>query len=152
MNGKYINCSLCGHRYNMAENSACQACPLNPGCGLACCPACGFETIDPSQSALVRWLTAVREKLPGRRTNGRPGINLAFYLLEAPQGSQVLIQGFTSEVSVKLCERLQAYGLAPGVCATILQLSPVVILQVENLELALEPQLARQIQVSPAAG
>jgi Fe2+ transport system protein FeoA len=42
---------------------------------------------------------------------------------------------------------LQAYGLVPGHCVRILQHSPVTIVQIEHMELALEGGLARQVQV-----
>lgn len=152
MRAKGVVCSMCGYRYSLAENSTCRACPLNPGCGLACCPMCGFESIDPSQSSLVRWLSSVLAKLQVRGLTGKLDSTLPFHLLDAPQGSQVIIRSFSDQASAKICERLQAYGLSPGVRATLLQVSPVVILQVENLELVLEQGLARQIQVSSAAG
>jgi Fe2+ transport system protein FeoA len=44
---------------------------------------------------------------------------------------------------------LQAYGLVPGHWVRILQHSPVTIVQIEHLELAMEHGLARQVQVEP---
>ena len=42
---------------------------------------------------------------------------------------------------------LRAYGLVPGHCVRVLQHSPVTVVQVEHTELALEGDLARQIEV-----
>ena len=49
-----ITCSMCGHHFNPAEHIACAACPLQGGCQLVCCPACGYEMVDPSRSGLAR--------------------------------------------------------------------------------------------------
>ncbi|HSF80483.1 MAG TPA: FeoA domain-containing protein [Anaerolineales bacterium] len=89
-----------------------------------------------------------RSTKEGARSNGRPAVSSPFSLLDASQSSEVIIQGFTAEISHEIRHRLQAYGLAPGVSATVLQTAPVVIVQIENLELVLEPQLARNIQIS----
>ncbi|MFN2195935.1 MAG: hypothetical protein ACK2UW_07405 [Anaerolineales bacterium] len=48
-----ITCPMCGHTYDPALHQACRTCPLNRGCTLACCPACGYETVDPNRSTLV---------------------------------------------------------------------------------------------------
>jgi rubredoxin len=49
-----ITCSMCGHTFNPQGHTTCSACPVKKGCQLVCCPACGFETIDPQQSTLAR--------------------------------------------------------------------------------------------------
>ena len=41
-----------------------------------------------------------------------------------------------------------AYGLIPGNWVEVVQHSPVTVVQVENTELALEDELASQIEVS----
>lgn len=54
MNRALITCAMCGARYSPAENQACSACPLSQDCQLTCCPSCGFENVDVSQSSLAR--------------------------------------------------------------------------------------------------
>lgn len=49
-----LTCGMCGNRFDPAANPACGSCPLNPGCLLCCCPACGFSMADPSRSWLAR--------------------------------------------------------------------------------------------------
>lgn len=50
-----ITCSFCGHVFDPADaQNACQACPLQNGCRLVRCPACGFEMVDPRSSSLAR--------------------------------------------------------------------------------------------------
>src|SRR5690242_16913955 len=45
------------------------------------------------------------------------------------------------------CERLQAYGLAQGQVVTLLQVSPAIVLRVDETELALDTDMARCVQV-----
>lgn len=49
-----LQCPMCGCRYDPRQHAACAGCPLNPGCALSCCPACGFSSADPSASLLAR--------------------------------------------------------------------------------------------------
>jgi hypothetical protein len=50
-----LTCTMCGHLFSPDRQSACQGCPLQKGCQLVRCPACGFEMVDPQQSVLARW-------------------------------------------------------------------------------------------------
>jgi hypothetical protein len=50
-----MTCPMCGTRFDPAAHVACQACPLNRGCQLVCCPQCGYEMVDARQSFLARW-------------------------------------------------------------------------------------------------
>lgn len=54
MNKTLITCPMCGNRFDPSGHNACPSCPLQKGCQLVCCPSCGYETVDPSQSSLAR--------------------------------------------------------------------------------------------------
>jgi hypothetical protein len=62
-----ITCTMCGHRFDPAAHTACHSCPLQRGCQLTCCPACGFEMVNPDRSILARlakrWLTPAKENV-----------------------------------------------------------------------------------------
>jgi len=58
-----ITCSMCGHVFDPSRHVACQACPLQSGCQLVCCPACGFEMVNPNRSAAVRWIKRLLQKM-----------------------------------------------------------------------------------------
>lgn len=53
-------CALCGARVT-ADDQACGSCPLSCGCGLACCPSCGYQfprrsvLADAWQRLAARW-------------------------------------------------------------------------------------------------
>jgi hypothetical protein len=60
-----ITCTMCGYRFDPDAHAACQACPLQRGCQLTCCPACGFEMVNPERSILARlakrWLSPAKD-------------------------------------------------------------------------------------------
>lgn len=55
---------------------------------------------------------------------------------------------FSDELSPDRRFYLQSYGLVPGQVVHVVQQSPVTIIQIEHLELALECELARRVHVN----
>jgi Fe2+ transport system protein FeoA len=144
MSAALFACPLCGHRFNAAEHAACRACPLHGACSLVCCPACGHTTIDAERSRLARWFASLRPR-PAQRAaalSTTEGCTLA----EVPPGrrARVLEMG---GLPLGQRERLQAYGLAPGRWLSVLQHSPVTVVQVDHTELAFERELAAKVRV-----
>jgi len=136
-----IMCALCGHRFDPEEYTACEACPLQSGCQLVCCPVCGFETINVHESKLARFLARL---LPGPKELLQPsGMTLA----DAAPGCWVKIIRFSTSIPIEKQAHLQAYGLVDGRPVRVLQHSPVTVVQVEHTELALEKSLALEVQV-----
>jgi len=149
MTSRWITCPMCGQVFDAAAHAACRSCPFNQGCQLVCCPACGFETIDPSQSRLVRWAGRVfaRSSFKERALAGEKHFN-GTSLVDIPPGGQTRVVGFLAGLSDERKAHLQSYGLTPGTWVRVVQHSPVTVIQVEQLELALESDLARQVQVT----
>ena len=145
MDRKTITCSMCGHTFTPAGGGACQSCPLNSGCTLVCCPNCGYENVDVQQSALarlaVRWFH--RPTLPRQLQPAAPSNRLS----DVPPGRRTRVIDFLPGLSNDRRAQLQAYGLEPGYYVQVKQHSPVTIIQVDQTELALENDLARQVQV-----
>jgi hypothetical protein len=50
-----IRCALCGFEYEPVPSCP-ASCPLNGACHFVCCPRCGYQNIDPSQSSSVKWV------------------------------------------------------------------------------------------------
>jgi Fe2+ transport system protein FeoA len=177
-----LTCLLCGHRFDPAVHLACQGCPLQKGCSAVCCPACGYQTVDPSQSGLAR--TGARfaaaclslagvfrshtrgKRARGRRRRARHGANAllpaevdctlcqgdlaAPTLADIRPGCRAKVVGFCQSIPAERRAYLQAYGLAPGYWVTVVQHSPVTVVEVEHTQLALETELACEVQVSEA--
>lgn len=70
-----LTCPICGHIFDPQSNRACQSCPFQKGCELVCCPACGFEMVDASQSTLARIASRLFSKwnLDADLPSDRPG-------------------------------------------------------------------------------
>jgi Fe2+ transport system protein FeoA len=70
-----------------------------------------------------------------------------FSLAQVKPGQLVKVKGFLPGLSAVRTWHLQSYGVVPGCWLRVVQQSPVTIVQVEHLELALERGLAAYIQV-----
>jgi Fe2+ transport system protein FeoA len=136
---------LCGCRFKPEQHAACPACPLAKGCSLVCCPACGYSTIDPSRSSLVRLGRRFRGKT---RAENPPLMTLN----DVAPGDHANIAGFSEDLPSQQREHLQAYGLVEGRQVRVLQHSPATVVRVEHLELALEAELAGKVRVEGAPG
>jgi Fe2+ transport system protein FeoA len=69
-------------------------------------------------------------------------------LADVRAGERVRVLGFREQMNPSRSAHLQAYGLTPDNFVTVLQHTPVTIVQVEHLELALEMNLARLILIA----
>lgn len=68
-------------------------------------------------------------------------------LLDVPAGTRTRVLRFSPELTNGQLAHLQSYGLMPGSWVSVIQQSPVTVLKVDNLEIALEHDLAMKIQV-----
>lgn len=62
--------------------------------------------------------------------------------------SRARITGFSPSLSSDSKTQLQAYGVLPGNTVRVRQTNPVIVIQIEHTELALEAELAKLIYVS----
>jgi len=145
MRSQKIECNFCGYHYDPDQHLACQSCPLHSNCNLVCCPACGYQTVNPQRSFLVRLASHIpRLKESGRLSRAaRHGITLA----DVPPGWQAEIIGFSDSFPADRKAYLQAYGLVLHQQVQVVQHRPVTIIRLDHVELALENDLASGIQV-----
>jgi Fe2+ transport system protein FeoA len=73
------------------------------------------------------------------------GVQSASTLAGLPPGQEARLLSFSSEIPTERLNQLQSYGLLPGCLVRVLQNWPVIVVQVEHTELAVENDLARQI-------
>ncbi len=146
MSAVTMTCAMCGHLFDPRGTSLCESCPLGNGCALACCPNCGYSAPAPGASALLRLGARVASALGGSRRAGKAeGETLA----TASAGARVEIASL-ADVPHGEREQLLAYGIAPGRVVEVLQRTPVTIVRLEHLELALERGVGRGIHVKAA--
>lgn len=91
-----------------------------------------------------------RGHTPHRRHRRRSHSSIQNFLTlaDVAPGVQVRVIGFLPGMPTERGIHLLAYGLTPGTLVRVQQHSPVTVLQIEHLELALEAILTRQILVS----
>jgi Fe2+ transport system protein FeoA len=140
-----IQCPMCGQQYASQDHLGCKSCPINKDCSLVCCPACGYQTINARRSKFARIVQSLLPNGPERDHAGpnQEGITLA----DVPAGCKARVQEFTADLPLDRCAYLQAYGLVPGYWVQVLQHSPVTIIRLDHLELALENDIARNIKM-----
>ncbi len=71
-----------------------------------------------------------------------------YTLAETQPGQAVRLCEFAPGMPPERWAHLQAYGLTPGCTVRVVQHNPVTVVQVEQTELAMEDDLARQIRVA----
>ena len=90
----------------------------------------------------IKWR---RHGLHAIKSQPRPAT--ACTLADLSPGRQARVTGFLPGLSNERRAHLQAYGLVPGYPVKVLRHSPVTIIQVEHIELALERELAGGVEV-----
>jgi hypothetical protein len=65
-----------------------------------------------------------------------------------PAGSWVVVIRYLPGMPAERCAQLRAYGLVPGCQVLILQHTPVTVIRLDHLELALENSLVKEIQAA----
>jgi Fe2+ transport system protein FeoA len=145
MSSQIIVCDLCGHQYDPEMHLGCQSCPLHSECNLVCCPACGYQTVDTQRSFIVKLSRYLQKFRRSRRFPEKTyeGITLA----DISPGSQVELVGYDEGFPTDRKEHLQAFGLVRNNPIQVIQQTPVTIIHLDNIELALENDLAKGIRV-----
>jgi len=87
--------------------------------------------------------TSIQRQKP--RMNSLP--QAACFLTQVTSGRSARVNGYSSQMPPSRETQLRAYGLTPGARVQVLQQSPVTILALENLELALEHRAAAEVWV-----
>ena len=72
---------------------------------------------------------------------------LVISLLTVPIGESVRIVNFSPRVTKTQQAYLNAYGVTPGQRVRVIQQSPVTVVHIDHLELAMEHNLAKEISV-----
>jgi Fe2+ transport system protein FeoA len=125
---------MCGTWFDGA--TLCDTCPLNGSCRTACCPGCGYGVVDGATSTVVRGFRALRRRRAGDGAT----------LETAPEGRPVTVAAVDPSVRT----RVAAYGIEPGREVTVLQRSPLAVVRVDEVEVAIERSLARLIALERA--
>ena len=142
----YLTCPMCGFEFDKTDTLCAHGCPLGALCTLIRCPSCGYEF--PETPKVVSWLgRVIRRKAWGGGEAPLPtGIRL---LSEVKRGDRAGVMCLGSTSSPRH-NRLAIFGLVPGAEITVIQQRPACVIKVDETELALDPEIARDILVRPA--
>jgi Fe2+ transport system protein FeoA len=136
-----VQCPLCGFKFEKASAVCHHGCPLGRFCKLIKCPSCQYEFPEPSQP--LAWLAKLihpeKKPLPAGALN----------LTQLEPGETAEFCGITGHQKSRE-HTLSLYGLVPGATFTLQQKSPAYVVRVGETELALEGDIAREIQVRRA--
>jgi Fe2+ transport system protein FeoA len=140
-------CPLCGYEFDKAGLVCHTSCPLSSRCSIVCCPNCGYQMPDEDRSGTVellrrawRWLTAAGdEQIQPDADGSRPLTTLRV-------GDRGEVDGIRSAAADRLTY-LGVLGVVPGCQIILRQRNPAYVVQVDETEVALDAQIAREILV-----
>ena len=112
---------------------------MHSGCTLVCCPACGYQTVNPRRSKIIRLVNFL---FTAKNSSNYPSAKkVEDSLADVPAGRKAKVIGFSADFPPDRRTYLQAYGLVPNYWVQVLGHSPVTIVRLDNIELALENEL-----------
>lgn len=65
-------CALCGYEYDASQLVCHPSCPLAEKCSIICCPNCGYQVVDETQSATIKLMEKVWTRLVKRPSSVNP--------------------------------------------------------------------------------
>jgi Fe2+ transport system protein FeoA len=147
-----MRCGLCGHRFEAATLACHTGCPLGAHCNLICCPNCGYQVVDATQTRLGGLLGRVfRSSRSEPEPQGTPEPPLpreTIPLSHVLPGREVEIVTLR-EMAGPRASRLAAFGLVPGSRVRVVQRRPAPVLRVGETEIALSLEILEHIEVAP---
>jgi Fe2+ transport system protein FeoA len=138
-----VICPFCALEFEAADSLCAHGCPLRASCGLLRCPSCDYEF--PRAARSTTWL--------GRLLHRAPPVDPCHRFqpvsdLESGQSATVIALGGGAYRR----NALAVFGLVPESEITLVQRRPACVVRVGETELALDPEIAREILVRrPAA-
>ncbi len=142
---RYVTCPLCGFEFEKLDTLCQHGCPLSAVCNLVRCPGCAYEF--PETPRAVSWLQRLFTRSREPRLPAANGVATVGDLGRGERARVLCLAGR----SPSRCNSLAVFGLVPGVEVTLIQRRPSCVVQVGETELALDPEIAREIVVERGA-
>lgn len=137
---RYLHCPLCGMEFEKVDTVCAHSCPLGRGCRHVRCPNCDYEFAESPRA--FDWLGRLRRR-------AAPGCNGDSVSLEHLQSGDRGILVRLDPMGRGRRNSLTVFGLTPGTAVTVLQRRPSFVIRVDETELGLDREIARQIRVKP---
>lgn len=141
MGSDYLNCPMCGFGFSREDTLCGHGCPLGAMCRLVQCPSCKYEF--PETTPAVTWVQRLLRKLP-ERAKLPDGVVTAADLKPGEEATLICLGDTTS----KRHRTLTVFGLVPGARIRLIQRQPACVVKVGETELALDPEIARDVLVA----
>jgi Fe2+ transport system protein FeoA len=141
---------MCGFEFERQDTLCAHGCPLGSLCRLVRCPSCAYEFPEtPAAVSLVRRIFQRRRRLPVAPEGKAelPENVVTAQELKPGQRAKVLCLGATA---TERHRTLTVFGMVPGAEITLVQRQPACVLRVGETELAVDPEIAREILVEPS--
>ena len=143
MAGEFLTCPFCGFEFSKADTLCEHGCPLGALCHLIRCPNCQYEFAETPRT--VTWIEGLfRRSKPEPRN--LPANVKSVADLAGGESAHVLCLGAGSTTRHN---SLAVFGVVPGAEISLLQQRPSCVIRVGETELALDPEIAREILVEP---
>lgn len=135
---KQYECPLCGTDF---EGAACHStCPMSRGCDMVRCPRCSYEFVESGRllDMLRRWIRRGPRPRPAhlRLVDLQPGESAS--ILSIPTKSMARVT------------RLASFGIVAGTTVKLIARLPTVVLECGSTQIAVEPEIGREIFVRAA--
>jgi Fe2+ transport system protein FeoA len=136
-----MRCPLCGYKFDESVKHCHTACAMNHNCALVCCPHCGYQMVDETQTKAASWM----RKLFSRQTQtSAPTPNGLKRLSDLAPGQSGEVVTIATRQAARL-DRLSALGVVPGSLVTLRQRAPAFVLRVGETELTVDESIAQEI-------
>lgn len=140
-----MHCPLCGYEFDETAMSCHSSCAFNQGCGIICCPNCGYQVADEGKSRLA---AALRRMLVRKKATEIPLLPVRpLSTLQPGQSGRVVSINSDNHTRV---ERLHVLGVVANALVTLEQKRPTFVLRVDFTELSIEREIADTILVEVA--
>lgn len=140
---EYLTCKLCGFEF-AKDDSLCQhQCPLGAMCNMVRCPSCHYEF--PPRMKRVSWMKRIFDRGKADTYDLPAGV---VTLRDLKRGDRARVLCVGNETSTRY-NNLAVFGMISGAEVTLEQQQPSCVVKVGETELALDPDIAREILVEP---
>ena len=136
---KHYECPLCGTDF---AGAVCHSsCPMSKGCAMVRCPRCGYEFVESGRllDMLRRWI----RRGPRRGPRPRPA---KLRLIDLEPGEAASIVSIPPHSHARVA-RLASFGIVAGTEVRLIARLPAVVLECGSTQIAVEPEIGREIFV-----
>jgi len=143
MAGELKTCPFCGFEFAVQDTLCQHGCPLGSLCSLTRCPNCQYEFAETPRT--VTWIEGLFRR---RREPPRPMPANISSVADLVRGQTATVMCLGTGTTDRH-NNLAVFGVVPGARLALVQQRPACVIRIGETELALDPEIAREILVEP---